>query len=218
MDQLRHFLATNSQIRHSSPGSSDFEALREQVVIQETRNPGIIVRPCTIEELASLVKVLTKNKLPFSVRAGGHDIFGRTQIENGVTIDMREIHHVDVNKSSHTARVGGGITIMNLLQELQKHDLTTPHPVTPSVGYTGWATHGGYGILSSHHGLGVDQIVGARVVDAQGNICDADEDMLTVIRGGGGSVAIIYELIIKVYPSKKVESTQIMLELMIIDD
>lgn len=133
-------------------------------------------------------------------------MFGRTQVEDAVTIDIRGINHVEVNKSSHIARVGGGVITMNLLRELQKHEVTTPHPVTPSVGYTGWATHGGYGLLSSHYGLGVDQIVGARVVDAQGNIRDADEDMLTAIRGGGGAVALIYELIIKVYPSMKVES------------
>ncbi|KAJ5573310.1 hypothetical protein VI817_008103 [Penicillium citrinum] len=204
MDELRHFLATNPQIRHVIPESSDFAALREQFVIQETRTPSIIVCPSTIEEISSLVKVLTASKLPFTVRAGGHDMFGRTQVEDAVTIDVRGINHVEVNKSSHTARVGGGVITMNLLRELQKHEVTTPHPVTPSVGYTGWATHGGYGLLSSHYGLGVDQIVGARVVDAQGNIRDADENMLTTIRGGGGSVALIYELTIKVYPSKKI--------------
>jgi FAD/FMN-containing dehydrogenase len=76
--------------------------------------------------------------------------------------------------------------------------------VTPTVGFTGWAIHGGYGLLSTNYGLGSDQIVGARVVDGQGNIVDADETLLTAIRGGGGSVAVIYELVIKVYPSEKV--------------
>ncbi|CAI7608296.1 unnamed protein product [Penicillium manginii] len=204
MDQLIHFLSANSNIRHATPESADFADLREQFVIQETRTPGIIVRPRTIEDIASLVKVLTINNLPFSVRGGGHDMFGRTVVEDGVSIDMREVSHIHVDKASHTARVGGGVIILDLHREFDKQKVTTAHAVTPTVGFTGWAIHGGYGLLSTNYGLGSDQIVGARVVDGQGNIVDADETLLTAIRGGGGSVAVIYELVIKVYPSEKI--------------
>ena len=69
-----------------------------------------------------------------------------------------------------------------------------------SVGYTGWATLGGYGPLTSHYGMGVDQILGAKVVNGSGEIQDADEEMLVGIRGGGGSLGIIVELTVKVYP------------------
>ena len=48
--------------------------------------------------------------------------------------------------------------------------------------------------------MGVDQIVGAKVVNANGEIQDADEELLVGIRGGGGSLGIIVELTIKVYP------------------
>lgn len=77
-----------------------------------------------------------------------------------------------------------------------------------SVGYTGWATLGGYGPLTSHYGLGVDQIVGAKIVNARGEVQDANEELLVGIRGGGGSLGIIVELTIKVYPVNKVRSTQ----------
>ena len=73
-----------------------------------------------------------------------------------------------------------------------------------SVGYTGWATLGGYGPLTSHYGMGVDQIIGQNSLRdkllADGEIQDADEEMLVGIRGGGGSLGIIVELTIKVYP------------------
>lgn len=205
MDQLIHFLSENSHIRHATPESPDFVELREQFVIQETRSPGIIVRPHDIDDIASLIKVLTKNNLPFNVRGGGHDMFGRSVVQDGVSIDMRDISHVYVDEASHTARVGGGVINIDLHRELDKHKMTTAHAVTPTVGFTGWAIHGGYGLLSTKYGLGSDQILGARVVDGQGNIVDADETLLTAIRGGGGSVAIIYELLIKLYHSEKVK-------------
>jgi FAD/FMN-containing dehydrogenase len=73
-----------------------------------------------------------------------------------------------------------------------------------SVGYVGWSTLGGYGPLSSFYGLGVDQIIGARIVDAQGQIVDANDEVLAGVRGGGGTLGIIVELTIKVYPLEKV--------------
>lgn len=73
-----------------------------------------------------------------------------------------------------------------------------------SVGYVGWSTLGGYGPLTSHYGLGVDQIIGAKIVNASGEVQTADEEILIGIRGGGGSLGIITELTIKVYPVPKV--------------
>lgn len=77
-----------------------------------------------------------------------------------------------------------------------------------SVGYTGWATLGGYGPLTFHYGLGVDQIIGARIVNARGEVENANEELLVGIRGGGGSLGVIVELTIKVYPVNEVRLTQ----------
>ena len=52
--------------------------------------------------------------------------------------------------------------------------------------------------------MGVDQIIGAKVVNANGEIQDADEEMLVGIRGGGGSLGFIVELTIKVHPIRPV--------------
>jgi FAD/FMN-containing dehydrogenase len=58
--------------------------------------------------------------------------------------------------------------------------------------------------LASHYGLGVDQVIGAKIVNARGEIQTADEELLVGIRGGGGSLGIIVELTIKVYAIDKV--------------
>jgi FAD/FMN-containing dehydrogenase len=141
----------------------------------------------------------------FSVRVGGHDMFGRSQVHDAITIDLREIAYVHVNPEAHTARLGGGVLVMEVLKELKKHGMIVPHPVIPGVGFVGWATHGGYGLLSAQYGFGVDQILQAQLVDSQALIRDADEDMLTAIRGGGGCLGIIVELTIKVYPLCQVQ-------------
>jgi hypothetical protein len=49
---------------------------------------------------------------------------------------------------------------------------------------SGWATHGGYSPFEPNYGMGVDQILSAKVVDQSGSIVDAAPEMLEVIRGG----------------------------------
>lgn len=206
MDELTQFLAENKHIRYATPESSDYAELKTIFAINETQNPAIVVRPHSAEDVAGLVSILTKTSLPFTVRSGGHDIFGRAQIENGITIDMRDISHINVEEESQTVRVGGGVITLDLMRELYKHSRVTPHGNTPSVGYVGWATHGGYGMLSAHYGLGADQIVGATVVDHRGSIREADSAMLTAIRGAGGALGVIVELKVKTYPLDEVGS------------
>jgi FAD/FMN-containing dehydrogenase len=74
----------------------------------------------------------------------------------------------------------------------------------PTVGYVGWASLGGYGPLSARYGLGVDQLIAAKLVNAQGQIIDADEELMKGIRGAGPSFGIIVEATIKVYPLEQV--------------
>lgn len=199
MDVLTQFLAENKHIHYAVPASPDFDALKTAFILNEIKTPAMIVRPRSADDVAGLVSVLIKSDLSFTIRSGGHDMFGRSQVENAITIDMREICHIHIDQESQTVRIGGGVISADLTRELQKHGLAVPHAVTPSVGYVGWATHGGYGLLSPKFGLGVDQIVGATVVDSQGLIREANEDMLTAIRGAGGALGVIVELKIKAH-------------------
>jgi hypothetical protein len=56
-------------------------------------------------------------------------------------------------------------------------------------------------------GWAVDQITGAKVVNSKGDIVDADQERLKLIRGAGGIGGIIVELTIKVYPKTKVSAS-----------
>jgi FAD/FMN-containing dehydrogenase len=63
----------------------------------------------------------------------------------------------------------------------------------------------GYGPFVGNYGLGVDQILGAKVVNCEGKLVEGDERMLQAIRGGGGTLGVIVEMTIKVYPLDKVQ-------------
>jgi FAD/FMN-containing dehydrogenase len=199
LSPLKEFLSSNPHIHHATRSSPDYSTLRSTYIINDNLHPSMIVRPQSADDVAGLIRVLTSHSIPFTVRTGGHDLFGRSVAHDAVTIDMRDIAHVKIDKASLSARIGGGIIVMDLLTQLGKENLVTAAGTIPSVGYVGWATHGGYGVLSQNYGLGADQILGAKVVNGKGKIVDADEKLLKGIRGGGGAFGVIVELTIKVY-------------------
>jgi FAD binding domain-containing protein len=118
---LESFLKEH-QIQYHTQASSDYENLRTTFVVA-SGHPVIITRPKTAAEVAHLVQYLGSNKIPFSVRSGGHDMWGRTTLQDGVTVDMRELDHVSFSPDKKTATVGGGILSLKLLEGLAEHGL-----------------------------------------------------------------------------------------------
>jgi hypothetical protein len=57
--------------------------------------------------------------------------------------------------------------------------------------------------------MGVDLILGAKLVNHEGRIVEADERMLQAIRGGGGTLGVIVEMRIKVFPLDKVQRPEL---------
>lgn len=203
LPELKEFLQQYPGIKLYIIGDEKYEEVRECFVIRPQR-PSAIVRPQTAEDVQAIVKFCVKRDLDFSIRGGGHDCAGRSQIDGALTIDMRDIDYVRVEEGNTTACVGGGVLLGKLTKALGEHGLVTACGTIATVGYAGWATLGGYGPLSSLYGMGVDQIVRARLVNAQGDIVDANEELLKGIRGGGGIFGVIVELTIKVFPLKEV--------------
>ncbi|KAI1459686.1 FAD-binding domain-containing protein [Annulohypoxylon moriforme] len=213
LNALEEYVAKSQPgIKLITPSSPEFEGVRACFVKRDNEEPIAIVRPQTAADVQTVVMYCVENDVDFVVRSGGHDCAGRSQVRGALTIDLRDINYVRVSEDEKTANVGGGIIFRDLTKELDARGLITPVGTVASVGYVGWATLGGYGPFSSSHGLGVDQIVGAKVVNAKGELVDADDELLKGIRGGGGIFGVITELTIKVYPLK-----EMLVSLMIFD-
>lgn len=57
-------------------------------------------------------------------------------------------------------------------------------------------------------GMGFEGIVAAQVVNADGEVIEASEDMLEGIRGMGGNIGIITSLTVKTYPTRSVSTAR----------
>ncbi|KAJ6086684.1 hypothetical protein N7467_005598 [Penicillium canescens] len=164
--------------------------------------PLACVQPQTEKEISQVIQFCTTKAIPFSVRSGGHDFYGRSLVVGGILIDMRAMDTIVLDPNRDSARVGGGVIAGALQETLNSYGLFTPTGQAKSVGYVSWACGGGYGFYVGTYGFGVDQILGARVVLAGGHIVDTDQEpeLLWALRGAGaGTFGVVTELRVKVY-------------------
>ncbi|KAF7327939.1 FAD-binding domain-containing protein [Mycena kentingensis (nom. inval.)] len=203
MQVIEAFQSQNPSITFAFPGSTEFDDSRRIFDTSNTAVPLAVAQPKTAADVALLVKLATTAGVPFTLRVGGHDTLGRSVAADALLVDLRGLNSVAVDETALTATMGGGIIASELIAALEPKGLVACVGAAPWIGYVGFCTLGGYGPLTAIHGLGVDQILGATVVTADGSIVEADEQMLKGIRGAGGNFGVIVELKIKVYKLDK---------------
>ncbi|CAO2822559.1 unnamed protein product [Amaranthus hypochondriacus] len=159
-----------------------------------TRKPLLIVAPKSELNVPAVVICARANGLKIKTRSGGHDYEGIsfTAPYPFILLDMFNLNSVDVNIEDESAWVQSGATLGQIYYRIAEKSPVHAFPagICPSVGAGGHFSGGGYGALMRKYGLSVDNIVDARVVDANGRILDREmmgEDFFWAIRGGGGS-------------------------------
>ncbi|KAH7129779.1 hypothetical protein B0J13DRAFT_678855 [Dactylonectria estremocensis] len=206
-------LLDSAGVPYSIPESANFnELLSNYSGNHQDKKPGIIASPESHQHVEAVVSACVANKAQIVVRGGGHDIFGRSTVADAVVIDLRKLNSVTVSEGRGTAHVGGGATANQVLEALASEKLQVPVGSCGTVGYVGWCIVGGFGPYIHSYGLGADQIVGAKVVNAEGKLVDADEKMLKGLRGGGANLGVVVELTVKAYPLQDVQAGMLMFD------
>ncbi|XP_021741870.1 berberine bridge enzyme-like 14 [Chenopodium quinoa] len=183
-----------------TPTNSSFQELLDNRIHNlryqqsTTRKPLLILAPKSELNVPAVITCARANGLKIKIRSGGHDFEGisYTAPFPFILLDLFNLNSVEIDINVETAWVQSGATLGQIYYRIAEKSPVHAFPagVCPTVGAGGHVSGGGYGALMRKYGLSVDNIVDARVVDANGKILDRDamgEDFFWAIRGGGGS-------------------------------
>ncbi|MFI7011955.1 FAD-binding oxidoreductase [Streptomyces sp. NPDC050145] len=172
--------------------------------------PAVIVRCADGRDVPAAVRIAREHGLPLSVRGGGHDWSGRALREGGVVLDLSALRGVALDPAAGTAEIQGGVRAGDLVAAAHTHGFKPAVGTVKAVGVGGLTLGGGYGLLGGHHGLASDNLLGARVVLADGTEVTADAqenpDLYWALRGGGGNFGVVTSLRCRVHPGTTVLS------------
>jgi Berberine and berberine like/FAD binding domain len=146
--------------------------------------------------LPVLANLFVQHKVAFRIKSGGHSIPGWSSVPGGIILSLAKLNKVRVKKSSTSdgaavAIVGPAATMKDMLQTTLPAGYGGVVGFCPGVAMGGFALGGGLGVQTRLHGLGLDNIVSARMVTANGSIVVAsskdDTDLFFALRGAGNN-------------------------------
>ena len=168
------------------------------------RHPVLIVQPTGAADIRDAVAFARQQKLPLAVRCGGHQVAGLSTVEGGVLIDLSSLKGVHVDAEHGTARANAGVLWGEYDRELEMFGLATPGGRVTTTGVGGFCLGGGYGWLSTKHGLTCDNLVGADLLTANGQLMhvtdDTNPELMWALRGAGANFGVVTSFEFKVHP------------------
>ena len=117
------------------PHDADYEQVRQLWNGKVKTQPAEIARCLTVQDVIHTIRWTRSHNLPLSVRGAGHEIFGRSLIENGVVIDLSQMRAVTVDPDTRTAQMQAGATASDLIEAAQQYGLATATGTISSVWY-----------------------------------------------------------------------------------
>ncbi|TVU01287.1 hypothetical protein EJB05_53250, partial [Eragrostis curvula] len=186
-----------------TPGSSNFT----DVLVSTIRNPKFLtnttVKPiCVVtvtdaSHVQAAVRCGRMNGVRLRVRSGGHDYEGlsyrseRPEVFGVVDLAKLRAIVVSTDEGVPMAWVDSGATIGELYYTIAKNnpEVAFPAGVCPTLGVGGHFRGGGIGMMMRKYGLSIDNVIDAKLVNANGDLLDRvamGEDLFWAIRGGGG--------------------------------
>jgi FAD/FMN-containing dehydrogenase len=178
-----------------TPEDSRYEQARRVWNAMIDKRPALIARPRDSADVIAAVRFARANSLTVAIRGGAHNISGRSTCDDGIVIDFSDMRGIRVDPEAKTATAEPGLRWQDFDRETQAHSLATTGGTVGDTGIAGLTLGGGFGWLEGRFGMTVDNLLGADVVLASGELVHASEtghaDLFWALRGGGGNFGIV---------------------------
>lgn len=202
-EKIRAF-ADQLQGRLIQPGEVDYDTARLVWNGMIDKYPALIAQPINVDDVVASVNFARTNAVPVSIRGGGHNVAGSAIRANGLVIDLSAMKHIEVDPKARTVKAQAGATLGDLDAATQQFGLAVPSGVVSETGIAGLTLGGGFGWLRNKYGLTIDNLIGAEMVTADGQVVYTSEtenpELLWGLRGGGGELGVVTRFEYRAHP------------------
>ncbi|MEA4926776.1 MAG: FAD-binding and (Fe-S)-binding domain-containing protein [Syntrophomonadaceae bacterium] len=178
--------------------SADMGTLPEMITNLINNIPDAVVRPVNDQELAALVSLADKEKMPLIPRGGGSAGYGgAVPTRGGIVADLSGMKRIlNINHKEHCVTVESGITMEALDKALRKEGLALRLYPGSAISATmgGWlANGGGIGIGSYEYGFFRDNVMEVELITPEG-IQKINREQLDLVDAMAGATGFIYSI------------------------
>ncbi len=140
------------------------------------------------EDVSRCISWALRRGVPIRVRGGGHHYEGYSTGSGALVIDLSRMNRVYLKGDA--LELEGGVRNRELYAAIADTGRPFPGGTCPTVGASGFAQGGGWGLSCRYLGLGCDSLMSAELIDAYGRAITANahcnEELFWALRGGGG--------------------------------
>ena len=198
-----------------APDDAGYDDARGVFFTGFDRRPAAIARVADASDVARVVTMARETGAELALRSGGHSRAGHGTSDGGIVIDLSGMNAVEVDAAGLTAWAQSGTLAVDYTRATGEHGLVTGLGDAPTVGVGGITLAGGVGFLVRKNGLTIDDLLGAEVVTADGEVLDVDEerhpDLFWALRGGGGNFGVATRLRFRLHEVDEVVGGMLML-------
>ena len=178
-----------------APGEAGYDGARQIFNAMIDGRPALIAQCASAGDVVACVGFAQAHGIVVSVRGGGHNVSGKSVIDDGLMIDLSPMKGCRVDPMRRMARAEPGLTLAEFDQECQAFGLATPMGAVSATGIAGLTLGGGFGWLSGKHGLACDNLLSVEIVTADGRLRTASPnehpDLFWAVRGGGANFGVV---------------------------
>jgi FAD/FMN-containing dehydrogenase len=187
-----------------APSHSEFSAARRIWNGMIDRQPALIARCTSPQEVMSAIKLARNEGLHVSVRGGGHGVAGSAVCQDGLMIDLSPMKMVAVDPARREAVAAPGVLWGEFDRATEIHGLATTGGQVSHTGIAGLTLGGGLGYLMGKHGAVCDNLLSLDLITAEGEGITASEelnpDLFWAMRGAGANFGVATSFTYRLHP------------------
>ena len=173
-----------------TPDNPFYQELRQVYNRAVNKFPLAIVFCQNEADVSNAVLWSRSHRVSLRIRSGGHNYEGYSTGNDILDIDLSEFNQIAINEALSLVTVQGGVTNKQVYETVSALGYPFPGGTCPTVGVSGYALGGGWGLSCRYLGLGCDNLVQLRLVNYEGVVLTASDtenpDLYWALRGGGG--------------------------------